>query len=408
MAVVFGRSTLLRYLSVTILTQAAVFGARPMVSYRAISLNATTFEIGLLSSSFVALAVFAALPVGRLVDRYGGRRLIMAGAAGVAVGCAALTVVNSLPGLAISQSILGLGLMTMAIGTQVQLIDSGSTERQGNVIGWYASVTSLGQATGPIIGGFLAGPSASPDGIRLVFLLGVCSATIGLAVAYTLPRIGHREPGEVRPSVRSVLRMALVTPTMRAALIASAVVLCAWDIILAYLPVYGDERGITPNTVGLMLGALALSQMASRLVLGRLIRSIGPRRLLIASMVIPAATLPLLIPQLPEPALFGVMCAIGLGLGLGIPMTIVMIGLSSTPGVRGVAVSLRHVGNRVGQLTIPAVVAAIAGGSGVAGIFVSVSALLLGGSIVTALGTPDMPGRVRASREPEAIEAPLS
>ena len=54
---------------------AGVFGLRPLISYKALALGATTFEIGLIASSFAVLGLIGAVPVGRLTDRFGGRRL---------------------------------------------------------------------------------------------------------------------------------------------------------------------------------------------------------------------------------------------------------------------------------------------------------------------------------------------
>jgi MFS family permease len=401
------RSELLRYLTVTMLAQAGVAACRPMVSYRAIALGADAFQIGLLASSFVALAFVAALPIGRLVDRLGGKPLIAVGCAGIALVAGGLSTASSFGALMACQALLGVSLMTMAIGVQAQLIDSGTAERQGYTVGWYSSVTSLGQAIGPIVAGLIVGSAVNVENTRDAFLVAGLFGLIGSAVALALPAPARSRHDAAPPPIRTVLGIAARSPHMRVAVLASAVLICAWDLILTYLPLYGVERAIPAGTIGLMLGAMAASQMASRLVLGGLISRFGPRRLLVFSMIAPAVTLPMLIPVLPQAGLIGVMVATGLGLGIGVPMTIVMVGLGSTRGMRGVAISLRHIGTRLGQLTIPAIVAAVAAGSGVAAVFASVSVLLVLGATITTISTP-APAEEVAQAEPEIADVTLN
>ena len=83
---------------------------------------------------------------------------------------------------------------------------------------------------------------------------------------------------------------------------------------------------------------------------------------------------------LPLPAMFGAMVVAGWTLGVCQPMTMSWVAARATAGSRGTAMSLRLLGNRVGQVAIPlaaGVVAAVTGTAGVlatAGLTVAVSA----------------------------------
>jgi MFS family permease len=82
---------------------------------------------------------------------------------------------------------------------------------------------------------------------------------------------------------------------MRQALIGSIVILSAMDILVAFLPVYGEDRGISPEVIGLAIGMMYFGQIPSRLVLDRLIVRFGYGRVLLASMAIPAVLVPAIL-----------------------------------------------------------------------------------------------------------------
>lgn len=67
-------------LAVTFFFQTAVYAVRPMVSYRAISIGAGTFELGLITAAFAALSLILAVPLGRWIDRWGEPGFIVSGA----------------------------------------------------------------------------------------------------------------------------------------------------------------------------------------------------------------------------------------------------------------------------------------------------------------------------------------
>lgn len=60
-----------RLLLVSVAFQTSVYAARPMVSYRALELDAGPLMIGLIASAYAVLSLVAAVPVGRWVDGWG-------------------------------------------------------------------------------------------------------------------------------------------------------------------------------------------------------------------------------------------------------------------------------------------------------------------------------------------------
>src|SRR5690606_19728381 len=80
----------------------------------------------------------------------------------------------------------------------------------------------------------------------------------------------------------AALRMVRI-PGMGQALVTSIAVLTAVDLLIAYLPVLGEERGISPGFIGLVLSVHALTGVASRLVAARLIGRFGRRLTLVVN-----------------------------------------------------------------------------------------------------------------------------
>lgn len=374
-------------LAVAMLGAASITAARPMISYRAVALDATTFEIGLIASAFGLLAVAGAVPIGRLADRYGGRPVAIAGTLTVAVTLSVLSMANTLGLLVVGQAFLGVGQLMLAIGCQTSLSMARDPGERKQLFGTYAAVVAIGHAIGPAVGGFVAGRAPGESGAAAVFLIGAATAlvAVALAVGWSQQQRDATAADDLQKRVeRTSILDTLARPGMRQAMLASVLILSAQDLLVAYLPVYGQARGISPELVGLAIGTLFLSQMPSRLMLGRLVTRFGILRILMASMGITAVLAPLLILPIGAVALMVIVALIGLNLGLGQPMTLLLVATASARGGQGLAMSLRMVGNRLGQLTLPALVGGTAGQAGVAGIIVALALMLGLGSVVLA------------------------
>ena len=378
------RDSVYPLLAAAMFLTAGVFGARPLISYRALALGAAPLEIGLIASSFAILGLLGAVPVGRLTDRFGGRLLTIAGCTISGAVLLGIGFANSLVWLAIAQAGLGLGQLMMAIGSHTLVTSRSMGRRRDRDIGLYAAAASIGVGLGPIAFGFIAGEDVAGPRGQLVFVVAGGLAFLAAVSAAVMPRDVRSRREDDLASAPMTFRATLRLPWMRPAILASIVVLSAWDILVAYLPVYGEERGILPQAIGLAVGTLALSGLASRLILSRLIGRFGYIAVLASSMAIPALAIPLLLLRPAELGLFAVMALAGFGLGLGQPVSIVLVALAAPRRSLGYAMSLRLVGNRLGQLTVPALVGATAGQAGVGAIFATVAAMLALGAVGVA------------------------
>lgn len=114
------------------------------------------------------LAITAVLVgAGRLGDRFGHRRLLLAGVAVFAVACALCSAAPSLGALVAARALQGLGAATMMAMTMALVTATVPKEQTGRVMGLLGTMSAVGTGLGPAIGGALIAAS----GWRALFLV---------------------------------------------------------------------------------------------------------------------------------------------------------------------------------------------------------------------------------------------
>lgn len=370
-------------LSMATLLQAATAMARPMASYRALEIGMDPSSLGLVAAAFAIAPVVLALSIGRRIDRWGAFPFLLGSTMLMVVACVGLAFVGTPVALLGLIAVLGLGQLIFVVADQTLVGSRTLTAGYDSRFGSLSFVASFGQLIGPAAAGLIAADGTA-EGTTRALLFGAILSLV--AVPLTL-RLWHRDPGPAMPPpsvtpaaqpLRAIMRM----PGMVPAMLASMTVLATMDVITVYLPALGEERGLSVATVAALLSVRAGASMASRLLLGRLVILFGRERLMILSLATAAAAV-VALPFLPLPAAFAAMLVAGATLGVCQPMTMVWVATRATDAARGTAMSLRLLGNRVGQVVIPLAagsVAAIAGTAGVlaaAGLTIAFSAVVV-------------------------------
>ncbi len=165
-----------------------------------------------------------------------------------------------------------------------------------------------------------------------------------------------------------------------AGIFTSLAVLSTTDLLTAYLPVVGEERGIAPGVVGVLLSLRAAASVLSRLALSSMTRWMGRQMLLMVSCVVSGALCVLLAVPVPVWALAGALLLLGFSLGVGQPLTMTTVVQAAPDSARSTALALRLTGNRLGQVAAPAGAGLLAGAAGAAAPFVMIGALLVAAS----------------------------
>ncbi|MET8830294.1 MFS transporter [Streptomyces sp. NPDC004610] len=370
------RGWLLRLVIAFTFAQAAVSMARPAVSYRALALGADERAVGIIAGAYALLPLFAAVPLGRRTDHGRCAPLLPAGVVLIAAGCVLGGRADSLAAMAVWSGVMGLGHLAFVIGAQSLVARRSAPHEQDRNFGHFTIGASLGQLIGPIAAGALIGGHGD---LAATSALALLVAGAGAAAAFTsLWRIEDRTVlgARARSGDRVPVRRILGARGVPAGILISLSVLSATDVLTAYLPVVGEERGIAPSVVGLLLSLRAAATIACRLVLTPLLR-LG-RTLLLTSTCLLAALLCAGI-ALPMPvwALAVLLAALGFCLGVGQPLSMTTVVRAAPEGARSTALALRLTGNRLGQVAAPAGAGLVAGVAGVAAPFVLLGGLLL-------------------------------
>lgn len=378
-SLVLRQGWLLRALVLAFATIAPVQALRPMVSYRALELGADAFFLGLIAGAYAALSFVMSVPLGRWMDRLGPTRFLIGGTSLVAATAVWFALAGGLWSLLAAQAALGLGQVSGLIGLQTLLSNHGATAERDARIGAFTVAVASAQMIGPAASGMLY--DAVGGSLASVFWLTAFACLAGVALAVSIwvrppPAAEGRAAPGVQGSMRHEVGVILRTPSVPHAILASLTVLTTIDLLIAYLPAYGEAVGIPVGTVGLLLSVQAAGTLLSRLLMVRLIRLMGRRNLLVTGMILPAVALVALPTTASPAALFVIIAVAGFGLGLGQPLSLAWV-ISQVPTtMRGTAIGVRLTANRFGQLALPIGVGAIAGATGIGAIFLAAAAML--------------------------------
>ncbi len=163
---------------------------------------------------------------GRLGDRLGRRRLLLSGLLLFAAACALCAVAPSLPWLIGARVLQGVGAAVMMAMTLAMVGETVSRERTGRVMGWLGTMSAVGTAMGPSVGGMLL----SLWGWRALFLVGAPLGMLAAALAFHYLPIDRQAPaatsgdGFWRPLKDPALRAGLAMSALVSAVIMSTFV----------------------------------------------------------------------------------------------------------------------------------------------------------------------------------------
>ena len=388
-----------RFTAIQLVTFVLIFGIsviRPTVTYRALELGAGPTALGVIAASFALLSMVLAIPVGRLIDRSVPGTYIVIGTASMLVVALVLMDANSLVLLALSQTALGMAHLVGALGCQTA-IANGDPRRREMRFGNFAVAVSVGQLAGPaaataILSGSMTvavlshhlGESATVFGLTAVIQF---AGTLLALLAVTLDQERRRR----RPAPAKIGVLSSVVTVMRArrvptAIFASIAVVTTGDVLVAYLPAFGQDNGISIGAVGGLLSTMAGASIISRLALRQLRRRIDVPPLLLIGTAAPAVLLALFPPAHSLALRYVLFALAGLGIGVSQPLSMSWVAGSVPADLQATSLSIRLAGNRIAQVLIPLLVGVAASLMGLQVVFYGLSVLLFCAGMVVARG----------------------
>ena len=143
-------------------------------------LSASPTELQWIVESYMLLLASLILVGGALGDRWGRRRVFVAGTLLFAAASAACGLVSSPAPMIAARAVQGLGAALLVPGSLALISATFSKEHRGRAIGTWAAWTSIAAGAGPIAGGWLV----ESFSWRFLFLLNLPLAALVVAVAW--------------------------------------------------------------------------------------------------------------------------------------------------------------------------------------------------------------------------------
>jgi MFS transporter, DHA1 family, multidrug resistance protein len=178
----FRDNPLLLTLSMIMLTNMLGFGMIvPVIPLYGRTFDVSTTMIGLLVTSFGVARLISNFPAGRLADRIGRRKLLLAGPLISATGASIAFLAPNYWVLVSALSIQGVGSAAYATAAMTTLADISSDENRGRMMSIHQGSLLLGASLGPSVGGVIGGTF----GLNSVFLAAVIMYLAVFTIAYT-------------------------------------------------------------------------------------------------------------------------------------------------------------------------------------------------------------------------------
>ncbi len=330
-----------------------------------------------LSAYFGAYALLL-IPGGELVDRFGARRIALAGLALFGIGALAGAVAATFGELLVARVIQGAGAGLVSPAALAGAVSGFPPERRGSALGIWGASAGMSNLLGPLLGGLLTVAFGWRANWWALLPLTLAAA---VAIARLVPGIVHGQPDEATPAVNRIVLAAMLIAGLT-----FAVMIGAFYIAEQYL-----QRVAGFSALG-AAGALVLVALlvgAAAPVAGKLVDRFGEQLPALIGFVGAGVGLALLgIPGFKLDGIITVLPLIPVGLGLGmlfVPTS--RAALNATPlASHGRTSALLSVGRLLG--------AAI--GAGLAGVALSGTltdstvhhALLLGAALCVVVGIP--------------------
>lgn len=364
-----------------------VFSSQMVLSLYALNLGASPLAVGLLAAAYSLFPMLLAVTAGKLIDRFGGRWPMTAGAACGGIGMLVPYFVQGLPAVYIAGATNGLWVVFFGLATQNLVGQLSTPDTRARDFSNYMLTNSLSQFLAPLIGGF----SIDHGGHA-----GTCLylALLSLAPIALLAVRGHALPGGTRRVEKARgggIRAMLSDPVVRRTLITGSLLSVGLNLYQTYMPVYGHSIGLSASAIGMVLAMNSSAAFVSRFGLPRLIAKFGEERLLAYAFFAGAATLAL-IPLFKYPALLALVSFVfGLGMGCGQPIVIMLMYSNSRDGRSGEALGLKVTTNQLTKLVSPVLFGAIASVLGLFAMFWINAALMAAGGAISRPKAGDAP-----------------
>ncbi len=374
----------------------------PLLAEREFGLTSKTATLAFIAT-FGVVKALANLLAGRLGDRLGRKRVLVAG---WLFGLPVPLVVIWAPSwswIIAANVLLGINQGLAWSTTVIMKIDLVGPTRRGLAMGLNEFAGYLAVA----LAAFASGEIANRYGLRPApFYLGIGFAALGLALSLLFVRdtMGHvrheasREPGPVALTGREVFALGswghpVLSSASQAGLVNNLNDGLAWGLF----PLYFAAAGLSLHAIGILAAVYPATWGIGQLATGALSDRVGRKWLIVSGMVLQGLALIGMVLVTGFAAWLGWGALLGVGTALVYPTLLAAVGDAAHPGWRGSAVGVyrfwRDLGYAVGAL----LAGVLADRFGMASAIIAIGGLTIGSGILVAAR---MPGTVTTRPSP--------
>lgn len=368
----FPSAPLLQLIFVSLLAHSALAGARITTSLYALSLHASEFTIGTLIALFALFPMLFAVTAGRIIDRVGITRPMLASCASIAVGCALPSFINGLPILYLATILIGTGFMVVQVAAQHTVGAISASEQRASNFSWLALGFSISGFCGPVIAGFMI-DHAHYDNAYLTF----CMAAVGALSLTAYGRLGQLQPAEHEPSPCCGSAIQLLRDReLRRIYTVGTLLASAWDLFTFVLPIHGSHLGFSASTIGVILGSFSAATFVVRLGMPWIAQRYTEWHVLTAALML-AVVCYALFPLMRQPASMMIVAAIlGGAVGSSQPNMLALLHHAAPSGRAAEAVGVRITIGNACQVFLPLAFGGAGAALGLHAVFWTMSAMI--------------------------------
>ena len=354
-------------------------GSRIAVSLDALDQGANAATVGVLLALYAVLPMVFAIPAGRLADRIGVRRPMLAGSCGLAAGAALPSIMPGLPSLFVAAVLIGISFMIFQVGTQYATGEMGGPRSTARNFGLLALGYSTSSITGPLIVGF----GIDHGGFRVTFALLGLLPLIPVFVLAT-DRLALPGPHPAHKALPLSHALGLIGHAeLRRVFAINALISMAWELHTIFVPIYGNSIGLSASMIGLILAAFASATFVVRLAMPLIARRFSEHQVLTTALFIAGAVYIAFPFSRSVAMLMALSFCLGLGLGSGQPMVMALLHSHAPPGRMGEAAGVRMSLINSMAVAVPLVFGAVGSAFGLAPVLWSVGVCLTTGGWLT-------------------------
>lgn len=332
-------------------------------------LGSGEFGVGLTVATFAAAAIVVRPFLGRLIERFGRRAIMMIGALIAATSGALLGLSTELWHVLVLRSFMGVGEAAVFVGAATLIADLAPAHRRAEAASYFSVAVYGGIGLGPTIGEWILGD----DRYALTFLAASGFSALAAVTVLGVPRRVDRSAAPASTDVKPPLfHRAAFWPGV---VLASGI--AAFSVFAAFIPEYARTVGLA-GSAGLFFVYSAVS-LVLRVVGARLPERLGEHRMVtiaLGSLAIGLA----LISLVTEPwALWVGAAVIGVGMAFLYPSLMANVVNRVDDGERASALSSFTMFFELGSVVGGVVLGAI-------GELFDKRAGFFGGAVIAALG----------------------